>query len=86
MVKERLRAMESKRKMERDNNTEWHGVGFDYREELEKCTELYKQVSSRHIELQFAAGAGPIKFTNYHAPQCGQPPNESSSTTKCRTI
>ena len=65
-----------KRKTERDNNTEWHGVGFAYNEELDKCREFYKQVSSRHIELQFAAGRGPIKFTNDYAPQSSRPPNE----------
>ena len=56
--------------------TEWHGVGFAYKEEFEKCREFYKQIGSREIAIQFSAAGGPIKFTNYYAPQSGRPPNE----------
>ena len=63
-----------------DSETEWHGVGFVYKKELEKCREFYKQTSSREIEIQLSDGGygegGGIKFTSFYAPQSGRPPHE----------
>ena len=59
-----------------EEGTEWHGVGFAYKEKLENSRIAYKQTSSRGMEIEFAAGGGPIKFVNHYAPQSGRPPNE----------
>ena len=41
-----------------------------------KTRDFYTQLSSREIEIQFAACGGSIKFHNFYAPQSGRPPNE----------